>query len=379
MAKRFTLKGYLTNMVGLEPDKVSKLLDENAQFTAGEVIQTLDRFIKAIAENKSSAGSLKGYKAALYKPKSLGGDNFQNYTLPKSGVKLSVLKRFIRVESSPHHKKFKAPTERGHLNVFDILDSGRKGLPAKSSGAGYALYNLAPNKGIGRTIAGGPSKKKGKGQFGRLRPVSYKLDDNGNPVLRYMPVNTGTILTGESTSVINRPEPRKLRFKEGIKQQDARSKEIFKSLYKSRDEEFKNLIRERRAEIKKLRIKGELRILIDIKTKKLTPEQVRARREALKEAIKNKKEEFTKTRIIPMMLEYGRKIRTRAKAVERVRKNRAKGVKYVRGPILPVPPRMLYKRAVEQTKDRLSGKGFFLFEVVFVKSFGQASKYSRDR
>lgn len=376
--------GYLKSLIGLDEATISAFLNDNANATAEAVVTTLNKFIHSIVSNKSgSAGALKGYQAVVNTAsgRSINSSNSESIVLPKSGVKLLVPLRYVSIEAPNHHKAIKIKNG-GSLHVFNLLDTGRSGLPKKAKG-GYALYNVSDNPNVPRTSAGG--KSKGRSGNTIRRPVGYDVNPvTGGVSLRYADIPLGSIMTGSGTSVINRPEPRPAKqFKSRAKPTDSRfSLSNIRAMSESNRAALSAVRAERSAYINQLREDKLAKIEANRKPGTEGLIEASKQRAALKRLLKQERIDFVKRKIAPIMLAHAQSLadaRAQAKIRAMSAQNKKDGVVYTRGPIRPVPPRNFYKRAVEQTKDRLSGKGFYFFEVIFVRNFGKASKSSRDR
>lgn len=124
---------YIQQMLkatNLTRESVQEILRAH-HFEAVEIgVQETNRIIKELQQGASLAGSLAGYEAI---PVSRGAKLFDT---PVGKVSLEAFE--IVVEPRPDHKRFNSAKRPEGLNVFKILDTGRKLLPKlpESSGGG---------------------------------------------------------------------------------------------------------------------------------------------------------------------------------------------------------------------------------------------------
>jgi len=133
--------------------RVERFLSADAEDAAELVRKALERFVDQINDD-SKSDVLKGYHAVKKKVDS----NENKRRLQRSGVQLITdLDWFVFVEASAAHQGTASGSPDG-LNIFNILDSGRKALPMKPKGQAYPLFNLGNNRLQGRRSgAGGAS------------------------------------------------------------------------------------------------------------------------------------------------------------------------------------------------------------------------------
>jgi hypothetical protein len=134
----------VANRIGIAPEQVKDYYNGQSLRVAEMVEEVLNGLIVNI-QAQSASGALTGYKAFK---EIIGSDSLR---MSRTGITITVDKWFIGVLASEHHRS------QG-LNVFDILDRGRKALPKKS-------YGEAPYP-----IWGGPSRVTGGG--GGSRPTA---------------------------------------------------------------------------------------------------------------------------------------------------------------------------------------------------------------
>ena len=122
MASKLQVRRALERSIGITPEALSKFVEgelESAfQFVEEEFNRVLDEL-----KSDSISGTFEGYTVETHR-------DTQRYRLPKSGRTVTLPTQTVFIES-PH----------ADLNVFDILDTGRKGLPVRASGA-YPLWSL---------------------------------------------------------------------------------------------------------------------------------------------------------------------------------------------------------------------------------------------
>jgi hypothetical protein len=365
----------LAELIGLSKEQLTVLLTENARFTAFAVADQVNIFIKKInAGHKGSKGaeSLDGYAAIVKEsqdtsvPITIKGAKFSKIYIPVF---------IVTVEAPAYHKKIKDPTSPvGHLHVFNLLNYGRKRLPRSSKG--YTLFNLAGELG-GRTVAAGRSQKSDKKGFIR-RPVAVKETVTKKGRVKseviYKDVPKASLLTGTTVNSINRPEPRKVN-----------PYGTFKSISVGDDTKITEA-EKREIEAAKERISEEI---ADLRTElSLAASSVQKKTnvgdnwlDKVKERlIEEKRVELTRAYMSPVK----EKIAQRLFNARKAKLAKESGVVFTPGPVRSVLPRNLYRRAVEQVKDKLSGRGLFMFQAVYVDDLKNPGRFvasvpTRDR
>lgn len=143
----------------LETGRVERFLSADAEDAAEIVRKSLERFIEQISKD-SASDALKGYTAKKQKGTEIGNTRAAvRRRLQRSGAELTAdIEWIVYVEASGVHQRTASGDENG-LNLFNILDSGRKRLPHRAPTAPpYPLFNLGNSRFEGqRSGAGGAS------------------------------------------------------------------------------------------------------------------------------------------------------------------------------------------------------------------------------
>lgn len=146
--------------MNVAPDQIRSALENEGEVAAQEVVDALQRIIDDLIST-SGSGALQGYT-------SFAEQNPVDTTirLPKSGVTLKgKFEWFVTVVASSNHQQL-------DLNVFNILDSGRKALPKRNpkSEGPYPLWGADSGGRIRGRGAGGSIVKKGSAKVIRGEP-----------------------------------------------------------------------------------------------------------------------------------------------------------------------------------------------------------------
>lgn len=132
-----TLFEYL-GLEDLSSEHIEDFLDKNIdKIVAGEMKRVLEEKLSQLQRN-SHSGSLDGYEVQVEVYR-------REYKVFKKRVKLANI-IVARVVASNHHQSL-------GINVFDILDSGRKRLPRKT---GKKSFYVLPSLGDAHTRTKGP-------------------------------------------------------------------------------------------------------------------------------------------------------------------------------------------------------------------------------
>jgi hypothetical protein len=145
--------------LGISLGGVKTSLEDSADIASREMVKTLDRILADLVAT-SDSGSLGGYKAERFQ---MGG---KRITLRRSGVKIpaGAFLWAVTVIASEHHQAL-------GLNVFNILDTGRKRLPVKAKDdSPYPLWGVQ----TGARIPGGAVRQP-SGRFGIAQPAGDLL------------------------------------------------------------------------------------------------------------------------------------------------------------------------------------------------------------
>lgn len=168
----------MAEFLGIGPDAVSNLVSEDAETAAKAIVEVLNEYILDL-QRTSDSGALEGY-VAQYSPI----NDSRAVRLKKSGVKIPSGSRWsylVWVEASSTHQSMFTP-----LNVFDLLDQGRPGLPGKKGSEGaYPLWGGLDSDDAFRVESGKGNFAKRAGRYSVVNRVyprgTVRKEPRGDP------------------------------------------------------------------------------------------------------------------------------------------------------------------------------------------------------
>lgn len=122
MASKAQILNALEQAIGFSPEELSRYIDTELESSFSFVEEEFNRVLTELKAN-SVSGTFEGYTVETTRDEEV-------IRLPRSGRSIRLPRMTVYVESPD-----------AALNVFDILDKGRKALPRKASGA-YPMWSL---------------------------------------------------------------------------------------------------------------------------------------------------------------------------------------------------------------------------------------------
>lgn len=151
-----------SRILGIAPEQIEAGYEVLAEDAAEIVREQASRVLKQI-QSASATGSLRDYiaKKELLPAK-------QGKKMQVAGETIIIPAWRVYIENSPAHQGI---VEGGHeLNVFNLIDTGRKALPQKPAGRAYLLWGWSGGGENGEPRLKVPTKSvrsaRNKGRFG---------------------------------------------------------------------------------------------------------------------------------------------------------------------------------------------------------------------